>query len=211
MAHRLARKVCARAALFTLMGSLLAAPAAADHFLTHGDALKPKPVAQPVPSAKPAAQQARAAGQDDSLRSLSYLAVREFKVDLAPQAAGDDILRRSYSTEAAQKVYTAGQDDSLHLLSYLAVREFKVDLAPQAAGGDISLRSYSTEAARARADRRAVPGLLGIAAQAYRAKAVDLAGDAAGATPQAYTLADAMRDAIWRKQTARRLRDLFDD
>jgi len=178
MAHRLARAVCARAALLTLMGSLLAAPAAADHFLTHGDALKPKTVAQPVPSAKPAAQQARAAGQDDSLRSLSYLTVR---------------------------------DDPLRSLSYLTVRDAKVYLAPQAAGDDISLRSYSTEAAPARADRRAVPGLLGIAAQAYRAKAVDLAGGAAGATPQAYTLADAMRDAIWRKQTARRLRDLFDD
>lgn len=166
MAHRLAREVCARAALFTLMGSLLAAPAAADHFLTHGDALKPKPVAQPVPLPKPAAQQARAAAQDDSLRSLSYLSVRDAKVYLAPQAAGDDAL----------------------------------------------LRSYSTEATQAQADRRAVPGLLGIAAQAYRAKAVDLAGGAAGATPQqAYTLADAMRDAIWRKQTARRLRDLFDD
>jgi hypothetical protein len=44
----------------------------------------------------------------------------------------------------------------------------------------------------------AVPGLLGIAAQAHRA----------GGGTQAYSLADAMRDAIWRKKTAARLKSL---
>ena len=42
----------------------------------------------------------------------------------------------------------------------------------------------------------AAPGLLGIANQAHRAQDPD------GRNAQAYSLADAMRDAIWRKNTA---------
>ena len=48
----------------------------------------------------------------------------------------------------------------------------------------------------------AVPGLLGIANQAYRAQDPD------GQNNQAYSLADAMRDAIWRKNTAARLKSI---
>jgi hypothetical protein len=48
----------------------------------------------------------------------------------------------------------------------------------------------------------AVPGLLGIANQAHRAQNPD------GRNAQAYSLADAMRDAIWRKTTAARLKSL---
>jgi hypothetical protein len=48
----------------------------------------------------------------------------------------------------------------------------------------------------------AVPGLLGIANQAHRA------GDPNGQNDQAYSLADAMRDAIWRMNTAARLKFL---
>ncbi|MHA1151748.1 MAG: hypothetical protein ACTSQ7_03625 [Alphaproteobacteria bacterium] len=47
----------------------------------------------------------------------------------------------------------------------------------------------------------AVPGLLGIAAQAKRSQ-LDGQGN------PGYSLADAMRDAIWRKKTAARLRSL---
>jgi hypothetical protein len=47
----------------------------------------------------------------------------------------------------------------------------------------------------------AVPGLLGIAAQAQRARG-------GGQANPAYSLADAMRDAIWRKTTAARLKSL---
>ena len=47
-----------------------------------------------------------------------------------------------------------------------------------------------------------MPGLLGIANQAHRAQ------DPNGRNAQAYSLADAMRDAIWRKQTAARLKSL---
>ena len=48
----------------------------------------------------------------------------------------------------------------------------------------------------------AVPGLLGIANQAYRAQ------DPNGRNAQAYSLADAMRDAVWRRNTAARLKSL---
>jgi hypothetical protein len=48
----------------------------------------------------------------------------------------------------------------------------------------------------------AVPGLLSIANQAHRAQ------DPNGQNAQAYSLADAMRDAIWRKNTAARLKSL---
>ncbi len=48
----------------------------------------------------------------------------------------------------------------------------------------------------------AVPGLLGIAAQAQRAQ------DPSGQNGRVYSLADAMRDAIWRKKTAARLKSL---
>ena len=48
----------------------------------------------------------------------------------------------------------------------------------------------------------AIPGLLGIANQAHRA------GDPNGQNDQAYSLADAMRDAIWRMNTSARLKFL---
>ncbi len=47
----------------------------------------------------------------------------------------------------------------------------------------------------------AVPGLLGIASQAHRAQA-------GGQGNPVYSLADAMRDAVWRKNTAARLKSL---
>ena len=43
-----------------------------------------------------------------------------------------------------------------------------------------------------------MPGRLGIASQAHRGREPD------GQYDQAYSLADAMRDAIWRKNTAAR-------
>ena len=45
----------------------------------------------------------------------------------------------------------------------------------------------------------AVPGLLGIANQAHRARDPD------DQINRAYSLADAMRDAVWRKKTAAKL------
>jgi hypothetical protein len=72
---------------------------------------------------------------------------------------------------------------------------------------DRLLETYSTERSNGgRVQTRlgeatAVPGLLSIAAQAHRTQS------GSQGTP-AYSLADAMRDAIWRKNTAARLKSL---
>ncbi len=64
---------------------------------------------------------------------------------------------------------------------------------------DLFLGAYSTDRA---VEGISAPGLLGIAAQAYRVQG------AAGTTNKAYSLADAMRDAVWRKKTAAMLESL---
>ncbi len=65
---------------------------------------------------------------------------------------------------------------------------------------DRFLKAYSADQA---AKGSSAPGLLGIATQAYRTQA------SAGTANQAYSLADAMRDAVWRKKTAAKLKSLM--
>jgi hypothetical protein len=68
---------------------------------------------------------------------------------------------------------------------------------------DRFLKAYNAGRAQAKAgEAAAVPGLLGIANQTIRGR------DRNGQNNQAYSLADAMRDAIWRKNTAARLKFL---
>ncbi len=62
--------------------------------------------------------------------------------------------------------------------------------------------SNSARAQSRLGEASALPGLLDIANQAHRAQ------DSNGLNGQAYYLADAMRDAIWRKNTANRLKAL---
>ena len=64
---------------------------------------------------------------------------------------------------------------------------------------DRFLKAYSTDRA---VQGASAPGLLGIAAQAYRIQG------AAGTANKAYSLADAMRDAVWRKKTAAMIESL---
>ena len=64
---------------------------------------------------------------------------------------------------------------------------------------DLFLGAYSTDRS---IEGISAPGLLGIAAQAYRVQS------AAGTANKAYSLADAMRDAVWRKKTAAMLESL---
>ncbi len=64
---------------------------------------------------------------------------------------------------------------------------------------DRFLKAYSTDRV---VQGASAPGLLGIAAQAYRIQG------AAGTANKAYSLADAMRDAVWRKKTAAMLESL---
>ncbi len=88
-------------------------------------------------------------------------------------------------------------------------KDAKIYLTPRSIpDNDRFLKAYNADrpdAGRARAkagEAAAVPGLLGIANQTIRGR------DRNGQNNQAYSLADAMRDAIWRKTTAARLRSL---
>ncbi len=76
----------------------------------------------------------------------------------------------------------------------------KVYIAPQnIPKNDWILKAYSADKAeRAKANRIVVPGLMGISSQTYRAR------HGAGRN-RTYSLADAMRDAIWRRNTAAKL------
>ncbi len=65
---------------------------------------------------------------------------------------------------------------------------------------DRFLKAYSADQA---AKGSSAPGLLGIASQTYRTQA------SAGTANKAYSLADAMRDAVWRKKTAAKLKSLM--
>ncbi len=65
---------------------------------------------------------------------------------------------------------------------------------------DRFLKAYSADQA---AGGSSAPGLLGIATQAYRTQV------SAGTASKAYSLADAMRDAVWRKNTAAKLKSLM--
>lgn len=68
---------------------------------------------------------------------------------------------------------------------------------------DELLEAYATPGP-ATANNAKAPGLLGIATQAYRVQTRKPA--AVRTAPKAYSLADAMRDAVWRKKTAARLK-----
>ncbi len=65
---------------------------------------------------------------------------------------------------------------------------------------DRFLKAYAVDQA---AKEGSAPGLLGIAAQAYRIQA------SASTANKAYSLADAMRDAVWRKNTAAKLKSMM--
>ncbi len=67
---------------------------------------------------------------------------------------------------------------------------------------DRLLKAYSVDKA-AKSSGNAAPGLLGIATQAYRTQG------AGGTANKTYSLADAMRDAVWRKETAAKLKTLM--
>ncbi len=68
---------------------------------------------------------------------------------------------------------------------------------------DRFLKTYDADNA-ARNGANAAPGLLGIAAQTYRTQ-----GGAGAAENKTYSLADAMHDAVWRKNTAAKLKILM--
>ncbi len=80
-------------------------------------------------------------------------------------------------------------------------RDAKVYITPRnIPKNDRFLKAYSADQA---AKGSSAPGLLDIATQAYRTQA------SAGTANKAYSLADAMRDAVWRKNTAAKLKSLM--
>ncbi len=82
-------------------------------------------------------------------------------------------------------------------------RDAKVYITPRnIPKNDRFLKAYSADKV-VRSTGTAAPGLLGIATQAYRTQS------SAGTANKAYSLADAMRDAVWRKNTAAKLKSLM--
>jgi len=134
---------------------------------------------------------------------------------LAAQAVDQAGARRAAQTRALNGTQNAAAEPSgaATLFKRDAELETKNDaniyLTPRSIpDNDRFLKAYNADRpdggrAKAKAgEGAAVPGLLGIANQAHRAR------DPNGQNNQAYSLADAMRDAIWRKTTAARLRSL---
>ncbi len=145
--------VVSLAVLFGVVLFGAAAPARADHYLTH-------------PASEPAGQIAREAF---SRSATMFKAGTEIKIkkDASVYITARNIRKNDRLLEA----YNADRSN----------------------GGRIRTRA---------GEATAVPGLLGIANQAHRAQ------DPNGQNNRAYSLADAMRDAIWRRNTAARLRSL---
>ncbi len=100
----------------------------------------------------------------------------------------------------------SGTSQADHFLTHPAAnsapRDAKVYLTPRnIPKNDQYLKAYDADKA-AKNNSIAAPGLLGIANQTYR-------GQVRPAPNQkAYSLADAMRDAVWRKKTAAKLKTL---
>ena len=114
----------------------------------------------------------------------------------APQAAAtaQAAVPQAEATRDARTLFERGKEIKIK-------RDAKVYITPRnIPKGDRFLKAYSVDQAPGAS---AAPGLLGIASQAYRTQA------SAGTANKAYSLADAMRDAVWRKTTAARLKNLM--
>ncbi len=82
-------------------------------------------------------------------------------------------------------------------------RDANVYITPEnIPNSDPLLKAYSADQA-AKRNGNAAPGLFGTATEAYHTQSTPRAAN------KAYTLADAMRDAIWRKKTAAKLKTLM--
>ncbi len=155
------------------------APAEAGHFLTH-----PAGTAPSAPSL--AAQAVNQAGARSAAQTRALNATQ----NAAAEPSGAATLFKNGAEIGVKK------DANI----YLTPRSIP--------DNDRFLKAYNADRpdggrAKAKAgEAAAVPGLLGIANQTIRGR------DRNGQNNQAYSLADAMRDAIWRKTTAARLKSL---
>ena len=158
-------------------------PAQASHFLTH-----PAGTAPSAPSLA-----AQAAGQAGARSAAQTRAL-----NATPNATAN----APASSSGAAKLFKKGTETDIK-------KDAKIYLTPRSIPDDDRLLgAYNADRpnggqAQARSNEgAAVPGLLGIANQAHRAQDPD------GRNAQGYSLADAMRDAIWRKKTMAKLRSL---
>ena len=162
-------------------------PAQASHFLTHP--------AGTAPSAPSLATQA--AGQAGARSAAQTRAL-----NATPNATPNATANAPASSSGAAKLFKKGTEIDIK-------NDANIYLTPRSIPDDDRLLgAYNADRpnggqAQARSNEgAAVPGLLGIANQAHRAQDPD------GRNAQAYSLADAMRDAIWRKKTMAKLRSL---
>ncbi len=120
---------------------------------------------------------------------LTHAAAAPLLAEAAPQAG------KSAAREA-KKLFEKGKEIKIK-------RDAKVYLTPSnIPKNDRFLKAYDVDKA-AKNNANAAPGLLGIAKQTYRTQS------SAGTVNKAYSLADAMRDAVWRKKTAAKLKTLM--
>jgi len=159
------------------------APAQAGHFLTH-----PAGTAPSAPSLA-----AQAVGQAGARRGAQTGALNATQNAAAEPSGAATLFKNGaeIDTKKDANIYLTPRsipDNDRFLKAYNADR-------PDGGRAKAKAKAKAGEAA-------AVPGLLGIANQVHRAR------DPNGQNNQAYSLADAMRDAIWRKTTAARLRSL---
>ncbi len=126
--------------------------------------------------------------------------------DLTGEARADHFLTHPAATPQAVKAAAAARDARALFEKGKEVkikRDANVYITPEnIPNNDRLLKAYSADQAAQR-NGNAVPGLFGIATQAYRTQSTP------GAANKPYTLADAMRDAVWRKNTAAKLKSLM--
>ncbi len=109
-------------------------------------------------------------------------------------AARPQAVRVAAAARDAKALFQKGQEIKVK-------RDANVYITPQnIPKNDRFLKAYSVDKS---AKGTCTPGPLGIASQTYRTQA------SAGTANKAYSLADAMRDAVWRKNTAAKLKSLM--
>ena len=122
---------------------------------------------------------------------LTHPAAAPLLAEAAPQAS-------KTAAREAKKLFEKGKEIKVK-------RDANVYLTPRnIPKNDRYLKAYDADKA-AKNDANAAPGLLGIAKQTYRTQS------SAGTVNKAYSLADAMRDAVWRKKTAAKLKILLSE
>jgi len=122
---------------------------------------------------------------------------------LAGTARADHVLTHPTATQQAVGVAAAARD-AKGLFEKWKETKIRRDASIYITPGNIPkndrfLKTYDADNA-ARNGANAAPGLLGIADQTYH-----IQGGASVAENKTYSLADAMHDAVWRKNTAAKL------